>query len=335
MDSFTQIVLGAAVSNAVLGKKMGNRSLLYGAVIGTIPDLDIIAGKFLSDPLSAIEIHRGFSHSIVFFILLSLLLAKAIQFAEKRVKISYRRVFTAVFLILFTHSLLDIFTTWGTQIFWPWKEKIALKSIFVIDPLYTLPLLFFLYLSARLPKYSRKRYRRNTAGLILSTSYLLVTLVLQAVVSSKAADQLKNEKTAYIKIQAKPAAFTAVLWNIIAEDDDFFYLSDYSFLDTQPIQFKKYPKKKVLIKDIEKDASVQRLIRISENQYTITQDSAGVLYFNDLRFGLLKDDPDDIQFAFSYKIIKKQTGVEIHEVAKKRRDGVQLIKKIISRIKGN
>lgn len=335
MDSFTQIVLGAAVSNAVLGKKLGNRSLLYGAIIGTIPDLDIIAGKFFSDSLQAIEIHRGFSHSILFFILLSLILAKVIQFAEKRVNISYKRAFTAVFLILLTHSLLDIFTTWGTQIFWPWEEKIAFKSIFVIDPLYTLPLLFFLYLSARLPKYSRKRYRRNTTGLIWSTSYLLATLVIQTIVSRKAAEQLQNENTAYINIQAKPAAFTTVLWNIIAEDDDFFYLSDYSFLDTQPIQFKKYPKNKVLIKDIENDVSVQRLIHISENQYTITEDSIGNLYFNDLRFGFLKDQPDDIQFAFSYKLLKKQTGVEVYEVEKKRRDGVQLIKKLINRIKGN
>ena len=41
MDSLTQIVLGAAVGEAVLGKKVGNRAMLWGAVAGTIPDLDV------------------------------------------------------------------------------------------------------------------------------------------------------------------------------------------------------------------------------------------------------------------------------------------------------
>ena len=38
MDSLTQIVLGGAVGEAVLGKKVGNRAILWGAVAGTIPD---------------------------------------------------------------------------------------------------------------------------------------------------------------------------------------------------------------------------------------------------------------------------------------------------------
>ena len=68
MDSVTQIVLGAAVANEVLGKKLGNKAILYGAILGTIPDLDVVVGKFL-DPLTATDIHRGFSHSTLFFLL--------------------------------------------------------------------------------------------------------------------------------------------------------------------------------------------------------------------------------------------------------------------------
>ena len=68
MDSLTQIVLGAAVGEAVLGKKVGNKAMLYGAIAGTIPDLDTFASAF-TDTITAIEIHRGFTHSIVFSIL--------------------------------------------------------------------------------------------------------------------------------------------------------------------------------------------------------------------------------------------------------------------------
>ena len=70
MDSITQIVLGAAVGEAVLGKKVGNKAMLWGAIAGTIPDLDVIVGKFFQ-PITALEMHRGFSHSIIFALLFS------------------------------------------------------------------------------------------------------------------------------------------------------------------------------------------------------------------------------------------------------------------------
>ena len=65
MDSLTQIVLGAAVGEVALGRKIGNRALMWGAIGGTIPDLDIMANLFM-DPLNAMCAHRGFTHSIVF-----------------------------------------------------------------------------------------------------------------------------------------------------------------------------------------------------------------------------------------------------------------------------
>jgi inner membrane protein len=65
MDSLTQIVLGAAVGEAVLGRKVGNKAMLYGAIAGTIPDLDVIS-SFFTDTVTALEIHRGFTHSVFF-----------------------------------------------------------------------------------------------------------------------------------------------------------------------------------------------------------------------------------------------------------------------------
>ncbi|MBK9151418.1 MAG: metal-dependent hydrolase [Saprospiraceae bacterium] len=67
MDSLTQIVLGAAVGEAVLGKKAGNRAILWGAVAGTIPDLDVAANAVFS-PIDALAFHRGPTHSVVFCI---------------------------------------------------------------------------------------------------------------------------------------------------------------------------------------------------------------------------------------------------------------------------
>ena len=65
MDSLSQIVLGAAVGEVVLGRRIGNRAMIWGAVAGTIPDMDVL-GKFFLDELDNLGFHRGISHSLLF-----------------------------------------------------------------------------------------------------------------------------------------------------------------------------------------------------------------------------------------------------------------------------
>ncbi len=69
MDSLTQIVLGAACGEAVLGKKVGNRAIVWGAIGGTIPDLDVIVGQLFMNEMNALAFHRGFMHSLLFGIM--------------------------------------------------------------------------------------------------------------------------------------------------------------------------------------------------------------------------------------------------------------------------
>ena len=66
MDSLTQIVLGAATGEVVLGKKIGNKAMLFGAIAGTIPDLDV----FYTSYFHMIS-HRGFTHSFFFAFLMA------------------------------------------------------------------------------------------------------------------------------------------------------------------------------------------------------------------------------------------------------------------------
>ncbi|MFN0015359.1 MAG: metal-dependent hydrolase [Saprospiraceae bacterium] len=65
MDSLTQIVLGAACGEAVAGRRLGNRAMLWGAIGGTIPDLDVLA-EFFTNRMTAMAFHRGFMHSMLF-----------------------------------------------------------------------------------------------------------------------------------------------------------------------------------------------------------------------------------------------------------------------------
>ena len=108
MDSLTQIVLGAAVGEAVLGKKVGNRAMFYGAIAGTIPDLDVLSSFFV-DTVTALEIHRGFTHSLLF----CLIFAPIFGYLVSRID-SYKSVkgwSMLFFWGLFTHPILDAHTS--------------------------------------------------------------------------------------------------------------------------------------------------------------------------------------------------------------------------------
>ena len=99
MDSLTQIVLGAAVGEAVLGRKVGNKAILWGAIAGTIPDLDVLA-RSLFDPLRANELHRGITHSILF----SAAMAPVLAWLLKRHTASLLSVFAVLVALTFVQS---------------------------------------------------------------------------------------------------------------------------------------------------------------------------------------------------------------------------------------
>ena len=332
MDSLTQIVLGIATAELVAGKKLQNKTFLYGAVLGTIPDLDILVGKFLSD-VEGVAIHRGLSHSLLFFMFLSPVLGWLISKIEKE-KISFKSASLLAFWCLVTHVILDLFTSWGTQILWPLDYRFALKTIFVIDPLYTIPLLISLIFVWK-NKDSLIRRKYLIRGLVMSSSYLLLTCLLKLFAMHQFENALENQKLNYQELIVKPTAFNCILWNANVATSKGYYLADYSLFDSQPIIFTFYPKNKELEEKLVNSYDFQQLKKISEGWYLVSEQNHRI-YFNDLRFGLLNDTPENPQFAFSYEFTANSDGsYTAHEVLKAKRDGKDLLQKIFTRLKGN
>ncbi|MCC9043773.1 metal-dependent hydrolase [Myroides sp. M-43] len=333
MDSLTQIILGAAVGNAVVGRKIGNRAILYGAIAGTIPDLDILS-MFFTDPITAVEIHRGFTHSIIFAVFGALLFGYFLYFIEKKNKVTYEEGFWLFFWGFFTHALLDMFTTWGTRLLWPLDYSFAFKSIFVIDPLYTLPFAYFLVRSMREKTDMNKRMFFNRMGFYVSSFYLFVTLFLKAVAFYSFTDSLSKQGLKYTEMSVKPTVMNTILWNAIVETEDSFLIGEYSFFDQSDITYQQFSKNHDLIKSLENHPLIIRLIKISEGYYTFSEKNEGI-YFNDLRFGLLKNEGEEVQFAFSYRFYLDDKGeLQAEEVKKERKDGLLLLKKLWIRLQG-
>ena len=333
MDSLTQIVLGAAVGEAVLGKKVGNKAILFGAIAGTIPDLDILV-RYFTDNVTAIEIHRGFSHSIVFSIVFAPIFGWLVYKILKKKEATWQEWSWLFFWGLFTHPILDSFTTWGTQLFWPFETRLAFQNIFVIDPLYTLPFLVFLVLTMFQERSSEKRRKFNRLGLVISSCYLGITLVLKGISYQKFIQALEEQQIGYLAIDTRPAPLNTILWTANVATDKAYLIGNYSFFDTQPISFESYPKNHQLLGDLKEDDKIKRLIKISEGWYSIAQEN-NQLYLNDLRFGLMSMDPKEQEFAFKYQLTNKDGALEIMENPKSVGDAKALLAALWSRIWGN
>ena len=140
MDSLTQITLGAAVGEAVLGKKLGNRAMLWGAIGGTVPDLDVFA-NLVTDETSAMAFHRAITHSFTFAFVAPLILGYLLHKTYQRDKFWLNFVYAAG--LLFTLLFL------GT-IFMPIPAVEVLKtSSIVTGTILFFPLLTWLTISIR------------------------------------------------------------------------------------------------------------------------------------------------------------------------------------------
>ncbi len=332
MDSFTQILLGIATVEVIAGRQLRNRTFAYGAILGTIPDLDVVVGLFM-DPISGVAIHRGISHSILLFIVLSPIFGWTIFKIEKG-KISLHRAIVVAFFGLLTHVLLDSFTSWGTQILWPLPDRYALKTIFVIDPIYTIPLLIsLLYVFRTKDEFLRQKYVYR--GLIISSVYLMLSCGIKLFALNKFEKALEHQQISYNQIIVKPTAFNTILWNANVKTKDGYLLADYSLFDQKPITFTLYETNQIIEKQISDNPTFKKLVNIADGWYTITQQNDKI-YFNDLRFGLLNDNLKTPQFAFSYEFTRNDNGeFLVSEVPKAKRDGKLLMQKLWKRLWGN
>ncbi|CAM3924048.1 hypothetical protein CCOS865_04269 [Pseudomonas reidholzensis] len=237
MDSLTQAVLGAALQGTVLGRLQGRRALLYGAALGTLPDLDVIIRY--ADPVSKMTYHRGFSHSVFVLTGLALLLAWLVSWlGHKRwPEKNYRwpRLFLAFWLVLITHPVLDAFTVYGTQLFWPLHlTPESWAAVFIIDPIYTVPLLVTV-LFALVKGMAGRAIPLMAGALIFSSAYLGFGLASRMAAEERFQAALDQQGVVVSEVRAVPIAFNSLVWRVMAKTPDgHYYEGVSSAFDREP-----------------------------------------------------------------------------------------------------
>ena len=310
MDSLTQIVLGAACGEIALGKKIGNKALLFGAIGGTIPDLDVFIGGWLyGNEIDAMAFHRGFMHSILFAVLGSFLFGwitfKLYNTGKRVGTTTLKNWIWLFFLSIFTHPILDSFTPYGTQLFLPFSDyRVAFNNISVVDPLYTLPFLLCLLVAMF---YNRKRTRRAAwvkAGVYISSAYMLFTIGNKIHIDSVFKESFDSADISYSRYSTQPTILNNVLWYGIAETDESYKVGFYSLFDSKNKvdTILTIPKKHNLL-DID-NTDIKTLRWFSNNYYNLVPiDSSKNVKYLDLRYPLL--NPDDVNTSvFSFELKK-------------------------------
>lgn len=280
MESFTQATLGAAVGEAVLGKKIGNKAALLGAIVGTIPDLDVFLKPFYNE-LQNISLHRGYSHSILFCLLGASLLSYLFQKWKWTKDIAYWRLWIFSFLSLSTHVLLDAFTSYGTQLFLPFTDRrISFDSITIIDPLYTIPLLIGLVIALFKNKDSQQRRRWNYAGLIVSSGYLIFTLFNKQNIEKVFAQNFIKKDIPIEKMLTVPVSFGNILWYGVGKTNDGLYIGNYSIFDqSKNIEFEFFPTHEHLLDGLDPKL-VDRMKWFSQDFYTVAEKEGKIHFYN-------------------------------------------------------
>jgi len=287
MDSLSQVLLGATLAEVTLGKKIGRSALIVGGALGTLPDLDVLVQY--TDAVASFTYHRSWSHSIFVLSLVSLPIAWILdkvyraRFAKHNRAPSYRQWLLCTWLVLFTHPILDGFTIYGTQLLWPIQTKpIAWGSIFIIDPLYTFPLMIAFIVAWKSRRHAPKA---ATLALIISTTYIGVTLLSQQHARTVAEKSLSKQSLSSENLLIAPSPFS-LLWRIVSLDDEYYYEGFYSVFDKDhDITFNSYPSNRDIIESHYEKWSVARLDWFTEGFISATPTNDRLL-INDLRMGM-------------------------------------------------
>jgi len=295
MDSVTQFALGASIGEAVLGRKIGNRAAISGGIIATLPDLDSFIPY--DDAVATFTYHRSATHSLFVLAAAAPLITWLVLKLQPRLREFRKETFLMTFLALFTHPLLDAFTVYGTQLFWPITDyPVSGSTIFIVDPLYTTWLLIGFISALVISRERSAGHYLNYAGLVLSSIYLAWTVAAKLVIDNRAEQLLQQQDIAYQQLMTTPAPFTTLEWRLIGKGDEGYFDGFIKvFGDEQEIRINHYVSEEHLLTGIRDHWPVTRLVNFTHGYYSVSQRGNDIL-ITDLRMGL------EANYVFVFKV---------------------------------
>ena len=288
MDLITQGILGSALAQSGSRTKETKLATLIGCVAGLLADTDIFI-RSSQDSLLNIEYHRHFTHSI-FFIPFGALIAALILWPFIKKKIEFKRLYWFSLLGYSLSGFIDACTSYGTYLLWPLSdERISFHMISIVDPVFTLALIFAVVLA-----YRKSQPRIALYGLLFAGLYLSMAFI-QLQRAESAAEQLASER-GHTPVHAitKPTMANIFLWRSVYRYENRIYADGirvglesrvYPGGSIEQFDPEKYANKLGLDSVLYKD--MQRFSKFSDNYLAIHPQDDQII--GDMRYSIQAD----------------------------------------------
>lgn len=281
MDTLTHIAFGATLGGLVMGRRAGTRAYLWGAALANLPDIDVI---FHNEAIGYLLIHRGITHSLFIQTLAVPILVLLIMAIHRDQRPHWLGWAALVWLSLVTHSLFDAMNPYGAQLLAPLSwDTISFNTLYVVDPLFTIPLVAGLLLAWRW----RATLLRPmlAAGLTVALGYVVFAAGAKLHVQDVAERELARQALTVDSTMVMPMPFTTLLWRVLTVDEHGYHEGYYSLADGEDtIDFSRNASERGLLETLVDHLPVQQLRRFSKGFYQVEAVDEKVV-IRDLRLG--------------------------------------------------
>lgn len=208
MDPISHGLLGATAAVSLSDKKKIGAAAVVGMLAAMAPDLDVLI-RSANDPLLAVEMHRQFTHSLIFVPVGAAIVTFFLWWFLKSC-LDLKEIYIFSFIGYGTHGLLDAFTSYGTQLFWPFSNiRVAWNTVAVVDPLVTISFILFIVLALSL-----KKPRYAQFGILAFLLFMMFGFI-QGQRATSAMEQLAMQRGhTPERMVSRPSIGNQILWRV-------------------------------------------------------------------------------------------------------------------------
>lgn len=336
MDSLTHIALGACIGEAFFEKGFGKKAMIWGALAQSIPDVDFLASLW-STTTENLLAHRGFTHSILFGVLIVPVFAMAADRIHRPHNIAFKTWILFFATEVFLHLFIDGFNNYGVGWLEPFSHtRFSFNAIYVADIFFSIWAGIALLMLILLNSYSPRRTFWWKFGVFLPFIYLSYCSINKIKINSDIKEIFAKQHIPHNRYFTTPAPLQNWLWFVVAGNDSGYYVGFRSLFDrNEKMDFHYFPRNDSLLKRVSGNEDLQKLIRFSQQFYTVEKWN-DTLVFNDLRFGQIIGwkEPRE-KFVFHYFLQQPEDNKLVVQRGRFAKWDMDVSMALLKRIRGN
>jgi len=228
MDAVTHGLTGALIAEAGFQQRLGRWARPALIVSAMFPDIDIIY-RIISLP-AYIENHRALTHSFVGIVAAGVLLGSIMgRIDEER---RYLAWIAACSTALFSHQLLDLITSYGTVLLYPFNStRFYFDWVFIIDLILSAILVVSIIFARLKPEHAE---RRAKMGLFAAAIYIGFCAMNHTLALHQLRKTVEANQISYSVIAAIPQPLFPTRWAGIVDAQTHYYRVPMSSLSQPP-----------------------------------------------------------------------------------------------------